>query len=1008
MKKLRWLLISAAALGAPAMADSQLKYSPAPTWATLQPLVVKPVSPGAAAVELLMLDTQYRLDPVGIETVVRYAARLNTAQALAGGNLAVVWDPEFDSATVNSVRIIRGSTTIDPLASGQKFTILRREQGLEQQTLDGRLTATLQVEGLQVGDVVELTQTLLHRDPTLKGHVEAATAFTYPSQIAQARMRVVVPASLEMRQRTTGGLGAAAESKSGREKVYQWDLSPLQPDKPAEFAPLRYRSGLGFEMSDFRSWNDLAEVFLPLFEKAATIGPSSPLQGEIARIKAATPDPKVRAAEALALVQGKVRYVNIALGIGGLVPVDADTTWQRRFGDCKAKSALLTGILRALGIDATPVLVSTVAGDGLDQRLPMISEFNHVIVRATIDGREYWVDGTRIGDASLDVLEVPPFRWALPIVANAKLLPIVQSPLILPRREKIIVTDASEGIAKPAPTTLDLVLRGDSAILENTLLTAVDAAHRDELIKQQMQSQLDRFVVSRFSSTYDPVTQTSRLHAEGTQTLNVSNGTYWSETPSAGYKADFRRTSQRDQDAPVALDFPTFERAAQTLILPKTVAASYSLRPADIATMVAGVEYKRTVTRKGAAVTIDTSTRSLVPEISIAQARAAEPELRRLDNDNYSFTFQVAVEPTTEELTQLVGTVPKTSSEYAKAAMKFANGKKTGQAIAMLDKAIALDPAAFDARSMRASLHAALGEDQLALADVDAALKVQPVNPQARALHASLMFRQGNRDAALADAQALAPLDNAVSQLTRARILAQVDRIQDALAALDLAIKYDPDPLTYVYRASLLPVSDRDGRRRAFDTALKLNPHDAAALSALATLARELGDNVQQLALLDQAFLLQPDNLAIRGQRAVALVQAGRTGDAAREFDALATKDLSANDWNNQCMYKAVANVELDRALEDCGKAIASQDRLQFRDSRGFVLLRLRKFDEAIKEYDLALGNGDFPEALYGRAIAYAKLGKKAESDADAAKAMKLNPRIARQFAGYGVTMQSQ
>ena len=179
MKEFKWLLASMSALGAPALADSQLSYGPVPAWTTLQPVVVKPVSPDAAAVELLLLDTQYRLDPQGIETVVHYAARLNNAQALAGGNLTVVWDPVFDSATVNAVKVIRGSATIDPLALGQKFTILRREQGLEQQTLDGRLTASLQIEGLRIGDVVELTQTIVHRDPTLKGHVEASTAFGY-------------------------------------------------------------------------------------------------------------------------------------------------------------------------------------------------------------------------------------------------------------------------------------------------------------------------------------------------------------------------------------------------------------------------------------------------------------------------------------------------------------------------------------------------------------------------------------------------------------------------------------------------------------------------------------------------------------------------------------------------------------------------------------------------------------------------------------------------------------
>ena len=1003
MRRLNWLLLATVTICGPALADAQLKYGPVPAWVTLQPLVIKAKAADAAAIEILLLDTQFRLDPNGLVNVVHYAARLNNPQALAGGNLTVMWDPAFDDATVNQIRIIRGSETIDPLANSQKFTILRREQGLEQQTLDGRLTATLQTEGLQVGDIIEVTQTIVHRDPTLNGHVEANIAVAYPIRFEQARMRVVVPESVAIRQRTTGGLAPAVATRAARDRVYQWDLSPLLPDKPAEYAPDRFQTGTGFEMTDYRSWNDLSATLFPHFESASTIGPTSPLQAEIATIKAASNDPKVRAALALALVENKIRYVNIALGVGGLVPATADVTWQRRFGDCKAKSVLLSGILRELGIAATPVLVNTLSGDGLDQRLPKISEFNHAIVRATIGGRDYWLDGTRIGDVTLDSLEAPNYRWALPVMANAALVPIIQAPLTKPRQEKIIVTDASNGLTAPVPTTVDLILRGDGAIAENIALSAIEAAHRDEITKQQMEALLDRYVVSKVSTSYDPLTQTYRIHSEGVQALNISNGVYWSETPSPGYKADFRRTSTRDPEAPIAIAFPTYERTVQTLILPKASATNYPLSPSDIAATVAGVEYKRTVTRTGAAVTVDTSSRSVAAEIGIAEARAAEAELRNLDNKNYSFTFPVTIVPTAQEVTALLGAAPKTAADYMKAADKFAQDRKPGQAMAMLDQAVGLAPGELAPRLMRAQLHASLGEDALALADVNAVLKSHQGDSDARTLHAELMLRQGNQPAALADAQALAKFDNAPAQLARANILARSNRTAEAIAAVDLALTYDPDPLTHVYRASLLAIGDKPGRQRELDAALKLDPRDSAALVSVAGLAQQLGHFDQQLALLDKAFLLSPDNLELRSQRAVALELAGRSSDATKEFDALAAKNPTAFDWNALCWHKAVANIELPRALQECDKSVAALDMAASHDSRAFVLLRLNRFEESIKEYDLALASGDFAAGLYGRSIAHARVGKKVESDADATKALKLDPLIARLFSSYGV-----
>ena len=1003
MKFIVGALWATVTLAVPASAGNELDYGAVPDWASPTTLSVSRKGADAASMEVLLWDEEHRLTPQGISTVLRYAVRLNDAQALASGNLMITWNPALDQATVNSVRIVRGDQVIEPLKNGQKFTILRREQGLEQQTLDGQLTATLQTEGLQVGDILEITQTLVHRDPTLRGHVEAKAAFPYPARIDHARFTILAPKSIHLRLRTTGGLEAPEERQIGKNRLYVWNAEPLQPSQPAEGAPRRFQSGMGFEATDFRSWADLSAMLAPLFEKAATVEAASPLQAEIDRIRAVSPDPRIRAAEALKLVESQVRYVDLALGTGGLVPADADVTWQRRFGDCKAKSVLLTAILRALDIDATPMLVSTAAGDGLDERLPMANAFDHVITRAMIAGHTYWLDGTRMGDVTLDTLEPPGYKWALPLAPDAELVSIPQPPLDKPRRETIILTDASAGIGKPAPTKLEIVIRGDSAILEDMALASVGPTRRDEVLMKQLEAVLDRFVVTKTSSSYDPTAQTFRIKGEGSQTLDVDNGTYWSETPSPGYKADFRRSTTKDATAPYALGFPSYVRTVQTLILPTSVADNYPLRPADIDTTVAGVTYKRTVTRKGNAVTVDTSSRALVPEISATEAHAAEAKLRQLDNDNYRFIFPVTVQPTAAELKELLGKPPKTASEYVEAGQKFIQQSKSGEAMAMFDKAVALDPGNVLAHSARSMLHVRRGEDPAALADAEAVIKARPTDPEARSLHAMLMAKEGNKTAALVDARALALADNAHAQVTRAQILGNLGETTAALAAIDKALSYEADPLTHVWKAKLLDPKDRAGLLKELDEGIKLDPRDMTALLGLADLAREVGRYDDQLALLDKAFLLSPDTVVLRGQRAVALEQAGKKVAAEKEFSAIAEKDLTASDLNGLCWSKAVAGVELDRALGECAKSLAIEDGAAARDSRGLVLFRMGRFADSVVEYSKALENGDFASALYGRGLAYSRLGEQAKSKTDLANALKLDAMIARQYASYGL-----
>src|SRR3546814_5700852 len=95
-----------------------------------------------------------------------------------------------------------------------------------------------------------------------------------------------------------------------------------------------------------------------------------------------------RASAALKLVQRDVRYIYVGLGNGNLTPATAEETWQRRYGDCKGKTALLLALLARLGIEAEAVLANNSGGDdGLDERLPNPGMFDHVLVRARIDGK---------------------------------------------------------------------------------------------------------------------------------------------------------------------------------------------------------------------------------------------------------------------------------------------------------------------------------------------------------------------------------------------------------------------------------------------------------------------------------------------------------------------------------------------------------------------------------------------------------------------------------------------
>lgn len=120
-------------------------------------------------------------------------------------------------------------------------------------------------------------------------------------------------------------------------------------------------------------------------------------------------------------------------------------------------------------------------GDALAELLPMIGYFDHMIVRAKVDGKTYWLDATRTGDSSLGALEVPNFGLGLPLVERAELTRILPPPLTTPTFEAAVDIDASDGVFAPAPFKGENILRGDPARSLNAQFSRLSAAQLDQI-----------------------------------------------------------------------------------------------------------------------------------------------------------------------------------------------------------------------------------------------------------------------------------------------------------------------------------------------------------------------------------------------------------------------------------------------------------------------------------------------------------------------------------------------
>ena len=594
-----------------ARAGSQPVYAPADSWVRAVAAGEAAREDGARPSQIVLLNEQDRFLADGRDSFTQIVTVIQTPEGLSdSGSIQFGWDPDSETPVIHEVLIRRGGKTIDVLTQGQLFTILRRENNLQDDVLDGRLTAVLEPEGLQIGDVIDFAYTIKKRDPMLRGHVESITRGPLRSHASRLLLRALWPADHPMKWSETEGLDKPVinTGKDGTELVI--DMRGVDPPSTPEGAPPRYRQVGQLTLTDFTKWDELTALFGPLYAQAATLATNSAVRDQAAQIGAQSVDPRARASAALRLVQEKVRYVFLAMNGGGYRPAPAEVTWQRRFGDCKGKTVLLLALLRELGVEAVPVLVSTDEGDGLDGRLPAAGWFDHAIVRASIDGRVYWLDGTRTGDTDIDALQMPPYGWALPLRAPstgrqaAGLARLEQVPLAAPDAATSIALDTTHGLFVPARAAITIVMRGDLARGFKAHAESRPYLDLRADLRAQLHRQFGLCNMQKLDVGFNESSGEEEVFADGEISLEVSardggKGRTIRIGNSAIDRASlFERSDGPHDDAPFALPMPDFSTLTVTIALPAE-GAGMSVAGEDFDRSLAGLSLHRTVKLQG-------------------------------------------------------------------------------------------------------------------------------------------------------------------------------------------------------------------------------------------------------------------------------------------------------------------------------------------------------------------------------------------------------------------------
>jgi tetratricopeptide (TPR) repeat protein len=976
-------------------------------------------------VQILLVSGQSRYAKDGTrDYFIESATLVQTPQGLAGtGNLEFSWQPGVSDLVIHKVQIVRDGKIIDLLPKGQGFTVLRRENNLEGAVLDGTLTAVLQPEGLIVGDIVNVAWTLRMKPSAATPGAENLLALAHGLPTRRLHFRETWEEGVPIRWRGTGALAKPRLSRKGGISELSLDLENVQGPKPPEDAPARFALPAALELSSYAAWADISRTMAPLYVQAQALAPASPLKAEIERIAAASADPGARTIAALRLVQDKIRYFALAMGEGGYVPATADETWKRRFGDCKGKTVTLLALLAGLGIEAEPVLVGSAFGDSLNERLPMIRLFDHVIVRARIGGRSYWLDGTRSGDRSLDALLSSPFGFGLPLRAGgAELEPLPLVPPAAPLSDIAIRYDASAGFYQLVPFTAEIVFRGDVATAWRNAIAAQGEAELTDTLKNQITAIPNNDLELKSVRSDDVggdvhVAFAGKTRMDWAKSARSTGQRFQFDHNVVRWSPDFERSPGPGAEAPFLLPFPVYLRLEETVVLPRG-GTGFAVDDRPIDETVAATRVTRKVRlESGRAVAVSTF-RRLAREVPAAEAKAAAQALARLNENKAYLVAPADYEANESERAAMRAETLRDAREYVERGYRLMGEGSNKAALADFDKAIELDPSYARAHADRGVALVHLKR----LNEAEAALRrAGELDEEDFVVHQGLgilhLARERPNEAAEAFTRSLklAP-DETFTLARRLTALAQLGKLREALADADRILTLEPDVEAILWEKARLhtALSEGEAALAAHDRMLKLATDRAAVLGSRGELLNRLGRREeavaawrQSLAMIDSKLkaIADPDRDLLQQKVAILILLRDYKSAVAVSDAQLRRYPGSVTYLALRCQARAEGSIELPQAQQDCDDAIRfDSGAVEAFNARGLVKLRLGQWDGAIADYSaaLALEPRDY-RSLFARGVARLRKGEREGGERDLSSARRYSFDVDSELRESGV-----
>ncbi len=517
----------------------------------------------------LLLERQ--INALQNETFIHCVRQILTVDGVQkDATLKMDFNPGYQTLTLHWARIWRGAQHLERLDTNQ-VKIVQQERELDQFILNGKKSVVLVLDDVRVGDIIDYSYSIKGENPVFGGHFSAAIPAQMGEPAERLLTRVLWPNQRHLYARAHG-CSVQPAVVAGKEAVeYVWDLRQVPGVALEDFLPAWCDHEPWVQLSDFKTWADVNQWASALFQITSPFSPD--LSRKIAEWRQIT-SREQQILAVLRFVQDDVRYFGIEIGASTEKPADPSAVFSRRFGDCKDKSLLFVTILRALGIEAYPVLVNATMERAIENWQPSAGAFDHCIALVQCDGRTNWLDPTmNYQRGPLAAHYLPGYERGL---------------VISPQTTGLTVIPRTTGLSQTT-TTEYFQLRGKTEPAELKVVTVAEGRDADnlrEFFATTKRSDIEKSYTHFYSDLYPGIKMSSPFVIEDDERQNRVQTTEfysidkaWTQPDKGGrYRCEFypsaiatllRKPVDTERKLPLEINFPQHQILRTEATLPE-------------------------------------------------------------------------------------------------------------------------------------------------------------------------------------------------------------------------------------------------------------------------------------------------------------------------------------------------------------------------------------------------------------------------------------------------------